>query len=131
MGHRKMPAYGEREHGGRYILDEYEWSRNHCKAVTIRRWKRDLKKKARAHNRRVMASGNAGRSRLDGKWGPQKNGNPLPVYCILPLESNDSKENRRHNVHKHLAAVLCIIPNQNEGYEAELQPLLGEPLGIP
>ena len=46
MGHRKMPAYGEREHGGRYILDEYEWSRNHCKAVTIRRWKRDLKKKA-------------------------------------------------------------------------------------
>ena len=37
-----------------YILDEYEWSRNHCKAVTIRRWKRDLKKKARAHNRRVM-----------------------------------------------------------------------------
>lgn len=35
MGHRKMPAYGEREHGGRYILDEYEWSRNHCKAVTI------------------------------------------------------------------------------------------------
>lgn len=45
MGHRKMPAYGEREHGGRYILDEYEWSRNHCKAVTIRRWKRDLKRK--------------------------------------------------------------------------------------
>lgn len=24
MGHRKMPAYGEREHGGRYILDEYD-----------------------------------------------------------------------------------------------------------
>ena len=22
MGHRKMPAYGEREHGGRYILEE-------------------------------------------------------------------------------------------------------------
>ena len=58
MGHRKMPAYGEREHGGRYILDEYEWSRNHCKAVTIRRWKRDLKKKARAHNRRVMHTKN-------------------------------------------------------------------------
>lgn len=54
MGHRKMPAYGEREHGGRCILDEYEWSRNHCKAVTIRRWKRDLKRKARVHNRRVM-----------------------------------------------------------------------------
>ena len=50
MGHRKMPAYGEREHGGRYILDEYEWSRN----LTIRRCKRYLKKKARAHNRRVM-----------------------------------------------------------------------------
>ena len=45
MGHRKMPAYGEREHGGRYILGEYEWSRNHCKAVTICRWKRDLKRK--------------------------------------------------------------------------------------
>ena len=56
---------------------------------------------------------------------------PLPVYCILPLESNNSKENRHHNVHKHLAAVLCIIPNQNEGYEAEPQPLLGEPLGTP
>lgn len=58
-------------------------------------------------------------------------GTPLPVYCILPLESNDSKENRRHNVHKHLAAVLCIIPNQNGGYEAEPQLLLGEPFGIP
>ena len=28
---------------------------------------------------------------LIGKWGPQKNENPLPVYCILPLESNNSK----------------------------------------
>ena len=43
-----MPAYGGEEHGSRYVLDEYRWSRNHCKAVTIRRWKRDLKKKARA-----------------------------------------------------------------------------------
>lgn len=85
MGHRKMPAYGEREHGGRYILDEYEWSRNHCRAVTIRRWKRDLKKKARAYNRRVMHQAMQGRSRLDGKWEPQKNENPLPVYCMLPL----------------------------------------------
>lgn len=48
MSHRKMPAYGEREHRGRYILDDYCWSRNHCRAVTIRRWKRNLKKKARA-----------------------------------------------------------------------------------
>lgn len=56
---------------------------------------------------------------------------PLPVYCILPLESNNSKENRRHNVHKHLAAVLCIIPNQNRGYEAEPQLLLGSLWGIP
>lgn len=54
MGHRKMPAYGEREHGGRYILDDYVFSRNHNKAERIRRWKRDLKKRARAHNRRVM-----------------------------------------------------------------------------
>lgn len=26
---------------------------------------------------------------------------------------------------------LCIIPNQNGGYEAEPQLLLGEPFGIP
>ena len=38
MGHRKMPAYGEREHGGRYILDDYVFSRNHNKAERIRRW---------------------------------------------------------------------------------------------
>ena len=36
-----------------------------------------------------------------------------------------------HNVHKHLAAVLYIIPNQNGGYEAEPQPLLGSLWGIP
>ena len=54
MGHRKMPAYGEREHGGRYVLDDYVFSRNHNKAVRIRRWKRDLKKRARAHNREVV-----------------------------------------------------------------------------
>lgn len=35
-----MPAYGECEHGGRYILDDYTWSRN-------------LKKKARAANARL------------------------------------------------------------------------------
>lgn len=48
---RKMKAYGEREHGGHYVLDNYEWSRNHHKAVSIRRWKRDLKSKARAAKR--------------------------------------------------------------------------------
>lgn len=53
-GHRRMPAYGEREHGGRYILDDYIWSRNHTKAETIRRWKRNLKKKARAANVRML-----------------------------------------------------------------------------
>lgn len=31
MGHRKMSAYGEREHNGRYVLDDYEFSRNHTK----------------------------------------------------------------------------------------------------
>ena len=56
---------------------------------------------------------------------------PFQFTVYLPLESNDSKENRRHNVHKHLAAVLCIISNQNGGYEAEPQHLLGEPFGIP
>lgn len=54
QGHRRMPAYGEREHGGKYVLDDYEWSRNHTKAVTIRRWKRSLKKKARAARRRML-----------------------------------------------------------------------------
>lgn len=54
MGRRKMHAYGERESGGKYILDDYEWSRNHTKAVTIRRWKRNLKKKARAARRRLL-----------------------------------------------------------------------------
>ena len=48
---RKMKAYGEREHGGYYVRDDYEWSRNHHKAVSIRRWKRDLKSKARAAKR--------------------------------------------------------------------------------
>ena len=50
-GHRRMHAYGERECGGRYVLDEYEWSRNHTRAQTIRRWKRNLKKKARSKKR--------------------------------------------------------------------------------
>lgn len=54
QGHRRMPAYGEREHGGKYVLDDYEWSRNHTKAVTIRRRKRSLKKKARAARRRML-----------------------------------------------------------------------------
>ena len=53
-GHRRMPAYGEHEHGGKYILDDYTWSRNHTKAETIRRWKRNLKKKARAANSRLV-----------------------------------------------------------------------------
>ena len=52
---RKMKAYGEREHGGKYILDDYEWSRNHHKATTIRRWKRDLKSKARSARRNMIS----------------------------------------------------------------------------
>ena len=28
MSRRKMHAYGERESGGRYILDDYDFSRN-------------------------------------------------------------------------------------------------------
>jgi hypothetical protein len=51
---RKMPAYGEREHSGKYVLDDYTYSRNHQKASTIRRWKRNLKKKARQSMRRVL-----------------------------------------------------------------------------
>lgn len=49
-----MRAYGEAEHGGHFILDHYSWSRNNSNAVTIRRWKRGLKKKARAKNRAAM-----------------------------------------------------------------------------
>lgn len=51
MAHRKMKVYGEREHGGKYILKSYTFSRNHRKARTIRRWRRLLKKKARQKNR--------------------------------------------------------------------------------
>lgn len=50
---RKMRAYGECEHHGKYVLDDFCFSRNHTKAVTIRRWKRNLKKKARRRNRRM------------------------------------------------------------------------------
>ena len=32
MAHRKMKVYGEREHGGKYILKSYTFSRNHRKA---------------------------------------------------------------------------------------------------
>lgn len=56
MSHRKMLAYGEQEHNGSYILCDYKWSRNHTKAITIRRWKRNLKKKARATNRTELTN---------------------------------------------------------------------------
>lgn len=51
---RKMSAYGERELSGKYNLEDYCFSRNHTKAVTIRRWKRDLKKRARQKSRRSI-----------------------------------------------------------------------------
>lgn len=51
---RKMKAYREKEHGGHYVLDDYEWSRNHHKSVTIKRWKRNLKSKARAARRMLL-----------------------------------------------------------------------------
>lgn len=34
-------------------MDDYDFSRNHTKAQTIKRWKRNLKKKARSERRRV------------------------------------------------------------------------------
>lgn len=49
-----MKAYGERECRGRYVLEDYEWSRNHNRAISIRRWKRNLKKKARAYTREKL-----------------------------------------------------------------------------
>ena len=51
---RKMRAYGENEHPGKYVLDDYVYSRNHTKAVAIRRWKRHLKKKARSNMRQRL-----------------------------------------------------------------------------
>lgn len=51
---RKMRAYGENEHPGKYVLDDYVYSRNHTKAVTIRHWKRHLKKKARSNMRQRL-----------------------------------------------------------------------------
>lgn len=48
---------------------------------------------------------------------------------MLTQDSNNSKQNHRHNVHKHLAAVLCIWTNESGRYEEQPQPLLGSPLG--
>lgn len=56
---------------------------------------------------------------------------PFQFTVYYLWKATIARENRRHNVHKHLAAVLCIIPNQNGGYEAEPQPLLGSLWGIP
>ena len=56
---RKMHAYGEREQHGRYVLDDYYFSRNHTKAVTICRWRRNLKKKARQRNRDMVREATA------------------------------------------------------------------------
>lgn len=42
-----MRAYGENEKRGKYILEDYEISRNHTKALAIRRYKRSLKSCAR------------------------------------------------------------------------------------
>lgn len=50
---RKMAAYGERDQRGKFILDDYCFSRNHTRAETIRRWKRSLKKKARQTGRKT------------------------------------------------------------------------------
>lgn len=51
---RKMRAYGENEHHGKYVLDDYTWSRNHHKAISIRRWRRNFKKKARSRIRQNL-----------------------------------------------------------------------------
>lgn len=54
MSKRKMSAYGEKESNGAYILDDYTFSRNHNKATAIRRWKRNLKKRARSCSRQEL-----------------------------------------------------------------------------
>ena len=50
---RKMRAYGENEQHG-YVLDNYCFSRNHTKSVTVRRRKRNLKKRARQENKGIV-----------------------------------------------------------------------------
>ena len=54
--HRKMHAYGERDHGGSYVLYDYEFSHNHTTSVTIRRWKRHLKKYDRRASKKLCKS---------------------------------------------------------------------------
>lgn len=52
MSRRKMHAYGERESGGRYILDDFDFSG----IIQKRRQSKDgkeLEKKARSERRRV------------------------------------------------------------------------------
>lgn len=54
MAHRRTTlAYGVTDNPRhKYCLEDYsDFSRNHNKAVSIRRWKRDLKSKARAAKR--------------------------------------------------------------------------------
>lgn len=57
MAHRKTTlAYGALANPThKYGLEDYtDFSRNHNKAVNIRRWKRNLKSKARQKNRQEM-----------------------------------------------------------------------------
>ena len=54
QGHRRMTPYGVKESKGKYVLDDYDYSRKSTRAHTIRRWKRNLKKKARACRRRML-----------------------------------------------------------------------------
>ena len=42
-----MRAYGENEHKGKYVLEDYQFSRNHTKGIVIKRYRRHLKKIAR------------------------------------------------------------------------------------
>ena len=47
---KRLCAYYEDEEPG----VDYRWSRNHTKAITIRHWKRHLKKKARSYMRQRL-----------------------------------------------------------------------------
>ena len=50
---RKLRAYGEKEHRGHYVIDDYQFSHNHTKSITIRRWKRHLKQHARRYGKKT------------------------------------------------------------------------------
>lgn len=51
---RHMTPYGANDSRHKYALADYTFSRNHTKSVTIKRWKRYLKKIARQSAKQLI-----------------------------------------------------------------------------